>query len=744
MIQSSEPNDNPALERAHEILEGVFGYSEFRLEQERVIERVLAQEDVLVLMPTGGGKSLCYQIPALCLDGLSIVISPLIALMKDQVDALRLNGVEARYLNSSLSLGEQQIVINEAESGQLKLLYVAPERIFADGFISWLRTMSIALIAIDEAHCISHWGHDFRPEYLRLQRLKSYFPDTPLIALTATADAQTRLDIMEKLNIPSHNVFVSSFNRANIRYFIEAKRNAMMRIVRILQQRRGESCIIYTLTRQSAEDIALRLCADGLEALAYHAGLDTELRKQRQEAFVKDEVKIMCATIAFGMGIDKSNVRCIIHHDLPKNIESYYQETGRAGRDGLPSDVFLLYSAGDIMRLRSMCEIPGNEEQTRIMLRKLQSMSDFAEARTCRRQWLLSYFGEEYTPPCNSCDVCLNAEELEDCTTPSLKIFSAITRLRERFGVGYVIDVLRGTEAVKLEHRNLPTYGVGKDHSVATWRRWTRELIARGYIKSIGDRYPVLTLTDSAKAVLFQGEKVMLSVERAASVEDDYQSAPPKLRGGLEPMDQQLFEELRDLRRILAAQAGVPPFIVMSDATLQALAQIRPGDMPSLRAVPGFGDVKTRRYGREIIESIQRYCHAKGLTTTTTTTVSSRSTEGPTRKSARTSIAQRNDTKETSFLLYNSGHSIEQIADMRKLNASTIEGHLAHYVYVGKLSLDKFVDAKTSDAIRVKLPKDLGADSALRPIRDALGEQYSYMQIRMVIADELHRQSKTK
>ncbi|HVE55859.1 MAG TPA: DNA helicase RecQ, partial [Pyrinomonadaceae bacterium] len=465
---------------AQEILKNKFGYDSFRMNQQAAIEAVLAKKDCVVLMPTGGGKSLCYQIPSLILDGLTLVVSPLIALMKDQVDALKANGVEADFLNSSQTSREQTEVFQSVRQGKTKILYVAPERLLQSGdqFIDFLRDLKISLFAIDEAHCISSWGHDFRPEYIQLGKLKRYFPEIPVIALTATADKLVRKDIFERLNIRSAEVFVSSFNRPNIYYRIVPKRNSYAQLLDYLAERRDESGIIYCLSRSSVDNLANDLRAEGFSALPYHAGLDSETRDRHQELFLKDEVKIVVATIAFGMGIDKSNVRFVVHLDLPKNIESYYQETGRAGRDGLQSEALMFFSWGDVNKLKGFAEVEGNQRQSEIMLKKLNTMGKFGDLKTCRRRFLLDYFSEELTADCGHCDNCNTEFEKFDGTIIAQKALSAVARTGQRFGLSYLIDFLRGSQAktIRDEHKNLKTYGIGADVSKNNWFDYFNDL----------------------------------------------------------------------------------------------------------------------------------------------------------------------------------------------------------------------------------------------------------------------------
>ncbi len=748
------------LHKPHQILRSVFGYEDFRLEQERAISTVLRGEDSFVLMPTGGGKSLCYQVPALCLDGLTLVVSPLIALMKDQVDALRLNGVEAAYLNSTLDEGDQRMLANRLRQGEIRILYVAPERLVTERFLNFLATLNPVLFAIDEAHCISQWGHDFRPEYRELSRLKERFPNVPLIALTATADEQTRRDIVAQLAIPQKNIFVSSFNRANIRYFVEPKHDTYEKIVAHVRQRKGESGIIYTLSRASAESLADRLKADGFSALPYHAGLERAVRTRHQDLFLRDEVQIVCATIAFGMGIDKSNVRYVIHHDLPKNIESYYQETGRAGRDGLMSDAILLYSNADVMKLQKMLVIEDNPEQTRILIQKLQEMRKYAESRQCRRKYLLKYFGENFSPDeqsCGSCDVCLKpAQEQEffDATLHAQKFFSAMIRTGERFGAGYVIEVLRGNTAkVRLEHLNLKTFGVGADTSAAEWRRIANELCNEGWCERDNGEYPILKLNEKSKAVLYDGEKVMLpkAEERKRSSRREREiAATPKFAArdttSAIPHNEQLFERLRVVRRSIAESEGVPPFMVLSDATLMQLATYLPVSVQEIRYIAGFGEVKTERYGEKFAREIQDFTveHQLPSQMNSLPQKRERSRESASSASSTSSSVQRvntdvskglNATAFETLRLLKDGNTPETIASMRDLARSTIFEHLASCVAAGKIPLNDIVTEEKEEAIIDALrEQEWREGQGLKLVKEALGEGFEYGEIRAVIA----------
>ena len=601
-----------------DVLDRVFGYDTFRGEQEAIIGHVAGGGDCLVVMPTGGGKSLCYQIPALLRDGLAVVVSPLIALMQDQVDALRQSGVRAGYLNSTLTFGEVRAIEDGARAGRLDLLYVAPERLMGERTLALLDGIRdgarIALFAIDEAHCVSQWGHDFRPEYLQLSVLHERYPGVPRIALTATADAPTRREIAERLGLGGARVFVSGFDRPNIRYAIVPKRNARDQLLRFLDaEHRGHAGIVYCLSRRKVEETAQWLRSRGYHALPYHAGMGAQERKRHQDAFVREDAVIIVATIAFGMGIDKPDVRFVAHLDLPKSIESYYQETGRAGRDGLPADAWMTYGLADVITLRQMVEgSEAGEQRKRLEVRKLDAMLGLCELTTCRRRTLLAYFGETRAEPCGNCDNCLVPPEAWDATEAAQKALSCVYRTGQRFGAGYVIDVLLGKDNERIRgfgHHRLSTFGIGADLDVATWRSVFRQLVARGLMSVDVEGFGSLKLTGESRAVLRGACEVRLRRDAAAPRKQKRRREPAERAAGaarstLAPEHRGLFDALRAHRRELAKAQGVPPYVIFHDVTLEAMAEQQPRTLDEFATLPGVGEKKLERYAETFIEVI--------------------------------------------------------------------------------------------------------------------------------------------
>ncbi len=595
-----------------EVLERVFGYGAFRGDQEAIIGHVAEGGDALVVMPTGGGKSLCYQIPALLRDGVAVVVSPLIALMQDQVSALLQAGVRAACLNSTLDFNAVRAVEADARAGALDLLYIAPERLTGERTLALLDGVRIALFAIDEAHCVSQWGHDFRPEYLQLSVLHKRYPAAPRVALTATADAPTRREIAERLGLGAARVFVSGFDRPNIRYAIVPKDNARQQLRRFLDaEHRGHAGIVYCLSRRRVEETADWLRSRGYDALPYHAGMSADDRKRHQDAFVREDGVIIVATIAFGMGIDKPDVRFVAHLDLPKSIESYYQETGRAGRDGTPADAWMTYGLSDVVTLRQMVEGSGADEQRkRIEIRKLDALLGLCELTTCRRRTLLAYFGEERTEPCGNCDNCIMPPDTWDATEAARKALSCVYRTGQRFGAGHVIDVLRGRDGERIRgfgHHRLSTFGIGADIDANTWRSVFRQLVARGLMRVDVEGFGSLKLTEASRAVL-RGECALHLRRDAPAARKPRRERPGRAaRTALGPEHQTLFDALRDLRRELARAQGVPPYVIFHDATLEAMAERRPRTPGEFAALPGVGEKKLERYGTTFIEAIEAH-----------------------------------------------------------------------------------------------------------------------------------------
>ncbi len=594
----------PAMSSAHDILQSVFGFSSFRPPQDQIIESIINGDDALVLMPTGGGKSLCYQIPAIVRDGCGVVISPLIALMQDQVSALKLLGVRAAFLNSTLGPVEAREIERALIEGQLDLLYIAPERFNQAHTLKLFKDSRISLFAIDEAHCVSQWGHDFRADYLKLSLLHELFPEVPRIALTATADERTRVEIKTRLQLNEAEQFIVGFDRPNIRYRIALKHNAKQQFLKFLRDEHAvDAGIVYCLSRKKTEDIAYWLQAEGFNALPYHAGLSADIRADHQRKFLRDEGVIIVATIAFGMGIDKPDVRFVAHLDLPKTIESYYQETGRAGRDGAPANAWMIYGLQDVIKLRQMMEgSDGSEEHKRAEQHRLNAMLGLCEITSCRRQALLSYFGETLQQACGNCDCCLEPAQTWDGTEAARKALSVTYRTNQRFGVNHLIDVLRGAETNKIfqfDHHLLASHGIGKELDNNQWRSVFRQLVARGYLSVDLERFGALRLEESCRALLRGEESIQLrrDIKQKAAKRQTKTSLAPDV-------DIALWEALRECRRLFAEDQGVPPYVIFHDSSLQEMCVNLPQDMNAFSEVTGVGDRKLEKYGPAFVRVI--------------------------------------------------------------------------------------------------------------------------------------------
>lgn len=651
-------------ELARTALKKYFGYDDFRPLQLKIIENVFRGEDGIVLMPTGGGKSMCFQIPAVTMNGTVVVVSPLISLMKDQVDGLNAAGIRAAFLNSSQSGTESHRVEQAFENGELHLLYVSPEKLLSAGFFTFLKRRNICLFAIDEAHCISAWGHDFRPEYTQLKGLKKAFPGTPIMALTATADRLTRRDMAEQLGIPDAEQHIASFNRPNLSLAVRPGRQRREQIINFLRDRPDQAGIVYCLSRKQTEDLADKLREAGYNTEAYHAGLTADRRAKVQSDFINDKTLIICATIAFGMGIDKSNVRWVIHYTMPKNLENYYQEIGRAGRDGAKADTLLFYSYNDYLTLKDMI---GGNANSELQIAKLDRMKEYADSLACRRRILLNYFSEDHSENCGNCDICANPPEHFDGTVLAQKALSAVARLKQSVGMGMVIDVLRGSARADIISRGydkIKTYGAGRDISTFDWNQYFNQLISLGYLYLAHEDYNKVKLTPAARRVLFDGEQVELVKMTTIKARREQEDKKTKERATVKRERLGLFDELREVRKELAREFGIPPYLVFNDVTLQEMTEQKPVTDAEMGRITGVGERKLHRFGEQFMAVIKKHVRRED-------------------KEARGDLS----THEASYLAYAAGETVEEIADRRKLSPNTVQGHLAK-CYVEGLAPD--------------------------------------------------------
>ena len=720
-----------------EVLKAQFGYDTFRPLQEEIVASALARRDSLVLMPTGGGKSICYQLPALLLDGVTLVVSPLIALMKDQTDALNANGIAARFINSSLRPQEIVEVQAQLEKGQVKILYAAPERLAMEGFRRILHRLRISLIAIDEAHCISEWGHEFRPDYRNLRQLRAEFPSVPVMALTATATQRVREDIVAQLDLQRGAVFLSSFNRENLNYSVRPKRNALRELLSLVRRRRDQSAIIYCYSRKETEDLADELKANGLRALPYHAGLDAETRRRTQEDFIRDRVPVIVATIAFGMGIDKPDIRLVVHYNMPKSLEGYYQETGRAGRDGLASDCVLFYTYADKARqdyFINQIEDAAERQQAR---NRLAAMAEFARIQTCRRRFLLEYFGESLEQEnCGACDRCLRSGEEFDATEIAQMILSTVVRTGERFGATHVIRVLKGSRdkrILELGHDQLRVYGIARQFEWSDLREIIGQLEARGLLVRGEGELPTLVLGPKGRQFLRMRERIsLLRPEGKAAVAETATLRPGASRREFE-FDRGLFEELRALRRRLADARSVPAFVVFGDVSLRHMAASLPWSIEEFSRIPGVGETKLAEYGPEFLEVIRTYAEANGLQRRPNATAARPLLDAPDgRLERRAPQRLRTATLDTTREMLAQGLSVTEIAQQRGLAEATIVGQMERLAGQG-VSLELEHLMPSAERVRkIREAFEVCGDAYLRPVWEFLGSEFDYNELRLV------------
>ena len=722
-MSGSIPPTSPVPLSLEEALKHFFGYDSFRPGQREIVEAALQKRDMMIVMPTGGGKSLCFQLPALLKPGLTVVVSPLIALMQDQVEALQDNGIGATFLNSTLSSQETRSRETEIFEGKIKLLYVAPERLLGERFLPFLdivaSKLGISAFAIDEAHCVSEWGHDFRPEYRQMQRVRDRYPDIPIMALTATATERVRQDIIQQLTLRNPYIHVASFNRPNLYYEVRLKtKHSFAEVLQIIQKK-GGSGIIYCLSRKKVDEVAYKLQQSGIQALPYHAGMSDVDRATNQTRFIRDDVQVMVATIAFGMGINKPDVRFVIHYDLPKNLEGYYQESGRAGRDNEPAHCSLFFGYGDVKTIEYIIEQKPDPQEQRIAKQQLRRVINYADSSDCRRTIQLSYFGDSFPGNCGNCDNCCNQKPVEDWTLEAMKFLSCVARCQEKFGMNHIIDVLRGSKSQKVlqyQHHQLSTYGIGKDRSADEWKKLSRSLLHQGFLEETTDGFPVLKLNEKSWEIMKRQRTVEIAIEPQREVQEKVRYLAVEVEG--------LFAILRTLRKQIADEQFVPPYVVFADKSLRDMAEKRPQNLREFEEVYGVGSNKRDKYGKVFLEAIRTFCQEQDLPT----------------NAASSDVANHPNLSNVAsysqmqtWELYRQGLTVQGIANARGMSPNTISGHLVELMEIGwEVDINVLVESERQQAI-VNAIEVIG-DERLRAIYEFLQEVYTFEEIKLVRA----------
>lgn len=722
-MSGSIPPTSPVPLSLEQALKHFFGYDSFRPGQREIVEAALQKRDMMIVMPTGGGKSLCFQLPALLKPGLTVVVSPLIALMQDQVEALQDNGIGATFLNSTLSSQETRSRETAIQEGKIKLLYVAPERLLGERFLPFLdivaNKLGISAFAIDEAHCVSEWGHDFRPEYRQMQRVRDRYPDIPIMGLTATATERVRQDIIQQLTLRNPYIHVASFNRPNLYYEVRPKtKHSFAEVLQIIQKK-GGSGIIYCLSRKKVDDVAYKLQQSGIQALPYHAGMNDVDRATNQTRFIRDDVQVMVATIAFGMGINKPDVRFVIHYDLPKNLEGYYQESGRAGRDNEPAHCSLFFGYGDVKTIDYIIEQKPDPQEQRIARQQLRRVINYAESSDCRRTIQLSYFGDSFPGNCGTCDNCCNQKPVEDWTIEAMKFLSCVARCQEKFGMNHIIDVLRGSKSQKVlqyQHHQLSTYGIGKDRSADEWKKLSRSLLNQGFLDERTDGFPILKLNEKSWEIMKRQRTVQIAIEPQREVAEKVRYLAVEVES--------LFAILRTLRKQIADEQFVPPYVVFADKSLRDMAEKRPQNLIEFEEVYGVGSNKRDKYGKVFLEAIRTFCQEQGLPTA----AASSDVANLPNLSNVASYSQMQ-----TWELYRQGLTVQGIANARGMSPSTISGHLVELMEMGwEVDINVLVESERQQAI-VNAIEVIG-DERLRAIYEFLQEVYTFEEIKLVRA----------